>query len=189
MQTTAARVDSYEELPEHIREYVAEHAPSHVAPPADDEEIARLRDEYLGDTPPEGPKSDAPARLSNEEIADVVGHYFSCLRQMEVDELLELFTEDALSWDPVGTPPMRVRDRSTNYFRALSKIFDKMALTEEGIFVSGNEAAVKWNGEAKLRTKDAEIKFDGISVFEISPDGLIQNVRSYWDKPGLMASL
>ena len=189
MQTTAARVDSYEELPQHIREYVEEHAPSHAAPPIDDEEIARLRDEYLGDAPPEGPKSEAPKRLSNEEIAEVVGQYFSSLRLMEVDELLDLFTEDALSWDPVGTPPMRVRDKSTNYFRVLSKIFDKMSLTEDDIFVSGNEAAVRWKGEAKLRRKETEVKFDGVSVFEISPEGLIQNVRSYWDKPGLMASL
>ena len=189
MQTTAARIDSYEELPEHIREYVADYAPSHVAPPADDAEIARLRDEYLGEAPPEGPKSEAPKRLSNEEIADVVGQYFSSLRLMEVDELLDLFTEDALSWDPVGTPPMRVRDKSTNYFRVLSKIFDKMSLTEDDIFVSGNEAAVRWKGEAKLRRKESEVKFDGVSVFEISPEGLIQNVRSYWDKPGLMASL
>ena len=84
---------------------------------------------------------------------------------------------------------MRVRDKSTNYFRVLSKIFDKMSLTEDDIFVSGNEAAVRWKGEAKLRRKETEVKFDGVSVFEISPEGLIQNVRSYWDKPGLMASL
>ena len=189
MQTTAARIDSYEELPAYLRDYVAEHAPSHAAPPVDHEEIARLRDKYLGDAPPARPKSEPPARLGNEKIAEVVGRYFSCLRQMEVDELLELFSEDALSWDPVGTPPMRVRDKSTNYFRALSKIFEKMALTEDEVFVSGSEAAVKWRGKAKLRTKDAEIEFEGISVFEVNPDGLISSVRSYWDKPGLMASL
>ncbi|MBJ19839.1 MAG: ketosteroid isomerase, partial [Deltaproteobacteria bacterium] len=34
-----------------------------------------------------------------------------------------------------------------------------------------------------------ELNFDGVSVFEISPEGLIQNVRSYWDKTALMASL
>ena len=189
MQTTAARFDSYEELPEHLREYVAEHAPSHCAPPADYEEIAKLKDEYLGEDPPEAPKSAAPEQVSKEQIAEVVGQYFSCLRQMEVDELLELFSEDAMSWDPVGTPPLRVRDKSTNYFRALSNIFEKMALTEDDIFVSGTEAAVRWTGVAKLRSKQQEITFEGVSVFEINADGLIQSVRSYWDKHGLMSRL
>ncbi|RTZ89023.1 MAG: hypothetical protein DSY92_09730, partial [Planctomycetota bacterium] len=123
MQTTAARIDSYEQLPEQLREYVEKHAPSHCAPPVDNAEIDRLKQEYLGDHPPEAPKSAAPEQLSKEQIAEVVGGYFSCLRNMQVDELLELFSDDALSWDPVGTPPLLVRDKSTNYFKALSGFF------------------------------------------------------------------
>ena len=189
MQTTAARIDSYEQLPEHLREYVEEHAPSHCAPPVDDAEIERLKLEYLGDNPPEAPKSAPPEQLSKEQIAEVVGGYFSCLRNMQVDELLELFSDDALSWDPVGTPPLLVRDKSTNYFKALSGFFEKMALTEDDMFVAGNEAAVKWTGVAKLRKKDKELTFEGVSVFTVNPDGLISCVRSYWDKKTLMSSL
>ena len=66
---------------------------------------------------------------------------------------------------------------------------EKMALTENDLFVSGTEAAVKWTGEAKLRSKQEEITFEGVSVFEINADGLIQSVRSYWDKAGLMSRL
>lgn len=189
MQTTAARIDSYEQLPEHLREYVAQHAPSHCAPPVDDAEIASLKEQYLGDNPPEAPKSAAPEQLSKEQIAEVVGGYFSCLRNMQVDELLELFSEDALSWDPVGTPPLLVRDKSTNYFKALSGFFEKMELTEDDMFVAGNEAAVRWTGVAKLRTKDKELTFEGVSVFTVNPDGLISSIRSYWDKKTLMSSL
>jgi steroid delta-isomerase len=127
--------------------------------------------------------------LSKEQIAEVVGGYFSCLRNMQVDELLELFSDDALSWDPVGTPPLLVRDKSTNYFKALSGFFEKMALTEDDMFVAGNEAAVKWTGVAKLRKKEKELTFEGVSVFTVNPDGLISCVRSYWDKKTLMSSL
>lgn len=189
MQTTAARINSYEELPEHLREYVEEHAPSHCAPPVDVVEITKLKDQYLGENPPEAPRSAAPEKLTNDQIAEIVGQYFSCLRNMEVDDLLELFSDDALSWDPVGTPPMLVRDKSTNYFRALSSIFEKMSLTEDDIFVAGDEASVRWTGVAKLRSKQEEITFEGISVFAVNPDGLISSVRSYWDKKGLMSSL
>ena len=103
--------------------------------------------------------------------------------------MLDLFSEDALSWDPVGTPPLLVKDKSTNYFRALSSFFEKMALTEDDIFVAGNEAAIRWIGVAKLRSKERELTFEGISVFTVNDDGLISSVRSYWDKKGLMASL
>lgn len=189
MQTTAARIDSYAALPEHLREYVEEYAPSHVGPPVDDAEIEALKEQYLGDQPPLAPKSAAPEKLSREEIAEIAGQYFSCLRNMEVDALLDLFSEDALSWDPVGTPPLLVKDKSTNYFRALSSFFEKMALTEDDIFVAGNEAAIRWTGVAKLRSKERELTFEGISVFTVNDDGLISSVRSYWDKKGLMASL
>ena len=189
MQTTARRFDSYSELPEYLRQYVEEHAPSHVDPPASQEEVEELKEQYLSENPPAAPRSAAPERLSKEQVESVVGSYFSCLRAMEVDELLELFDEAAMSWDPVGTPPMRVRDKSTNYFRALSKIFEKMSLTEDEVFVAGNEAAVRWTGEAKLRTKQVEVSFEGISVFEVNDEGLIQSVKSYWDKATLMGSL
>ena len=82
-----------------------------------------------------------------------------------------------------------MRDKSTNYFRALSSIFEKMALTEDDIFVAGSEAAVRWTGVAKLRSKQEEITFEGVSVFTVNPEGLISGVRSYWDKKGLMSSL
>jgi steroid delta-isomerase len=189
MQTTARCFDAYEDLPETLRDYVDEHAPSHRLPPADNDEIEALKERYLGDAPPTGPKSAPPEKLSKEKIEEVVGSYFASLRIMDVENLLELFDEDAISWDPVGSPQMRVRDRSTNYFGALSKIFEKMSLTEEDVFVAGSEAAVRWNGVAQLRSKQVEVAFSGISVFEINEAGLIQSVRSYWDKPDLMSKL
>lgn len=126
---------------------------------------------------------------TREAIEQVVGAYFSALREMDIECLLELFDENAVSWDPVGSPPMRVRDKSSNYFRALSTIFAKMALSEEEIFVAGGEAAVRWTGVAMLRSNTREVSFGGISVFEINEQGRIQSVRSYWDKPALMARL
>ena len=125
----------------------------------------------------------------NQTIERVVAAYFSALREMDIERLLELFDEDAVSWDPVGSPPMRVRDKSNNYFRALSTIFSKMALREEEVFVAGSEAAVRWTGVAILRTNPREVDFEGISVFEINEQGRIQSVRSYWDKATLMARL
>ena len=125
----------------------------------------------------------------NQTIERVVAAYFSALREIDIERLLELFDEDAVSWDPVGSPPMRVRDKSNNYFRALSTIFSKMALREEEVFVAGSEAAVRWTGVAILRTNPREVDFEGISVFEINEQGRIQSVRSYWDKATLMARL
>jgi len=125
----------------------------------------------------------------NQTIESVVAAYFSALREMDIDCLLELFDEDAVSWDPVGSPPMRVRDKSSNYFRALSTIFAKMALSEDEVFVAGSEAAVRWTGVAMLRSNTREVEFEGISVFAINEQGRIQSVRSYWDKAALMARL
>ena len=64
-----------------------------------------------------------------------------------------------------------------------------MALTEDDIFVCGNEVAVRWTGVAMLRSKPTEVTFEGASVFEVNDDGLIQSIRSYWDKKALMSRL
>jgi len=189
VQTVARRHDSYDTLPEEIRSYVAEYAPNHQAPPKDHAEVQALRDQYLEGTPPSAPQSAPPEKLSDAKILAAVTDYFSALRAMEIDRLLELFTEDALSWDPVGTPPLLVRDKSTNYFRALSNIFLKMALTEDDVFIAGGEAAVRWQGSAILRSNPVELDFEGVSTFEFDEQGLIKAVRSYWDKAGLMSRL
>ena len=189
MQTTARCFDDYEELPESLREYVDRHAPEHRAPPKNHAEIAILKEQYLEEEAPPPPRAAPPKKVSEQQVREVVGAYFSSLRTMDVDRLQELFDEDALSWDPVGSPPMRVCDKSTNYFRALSNIFEKMALTEDDIFVCGNEVAVRWTGVAMLRSKPTEVTFEGASVFEVNDDGLIQSIRSYWDKKALMSRL
>ena len=189
MQTTARCFDDYEELPESLREYIDRHAPEHRAPPKNHAEIAILKEQYLEEEAPPPPRSAPPKKVSEQQVREVVGAYFSSLRTMDVDRLQELFDEDALSWDPVGSPPMRVCDKSTNYFRALSNIFEKMALTEDDIFVCGNEVAVRWTGVAMLRSKPTEVTFEGASVFEVNDDGLIQSIRSYWDKKALMSRL
>ncbi|NQZ96920.1 MAG: nuclear transport factor 2 family protein [Myxococcales bacterium] len=189
MQTTARCFDDYEELPESLREYVDRHAPEHRAPPKNHAEIAILKEQYLEEEAPPPPRSAPPKKVSEQQVREVVGAYFSSLRTMDVDRLQELFDEDALSWDPVGSPPMRVCDKSTNYFRALSNIFEKMSLTEDDIFVCGNEVAVRWTGVAMLRSKPTEVTFEGASVFEVNDDGLIQSIRSYWDKKALMSRL
>jgi len=189
VQTTARRFERYEELPESLRAYVDEYASEHRAPPQDHAEVESLRARYLGDTPVAARKSAPPKKVTVEEIEQVVAGYFSSLREMDIDRLLHLFDEDAISWDPVGSPPLRVRDKSSNYFRALSTIFEKMALSENEVFVSGSEAAVRWTGVAMLRSKTQEVTFQGVSVFEINDQGRIQSVRSYWDKAGLMARL
>lgn len=189
MQTTARCFKDYEELPESLREYIDRYLPTHRLPPVDHAEIEVLREQYLEEPPPAAPRSKPPEGVSEQRVREVVGAYFSCLRTMEVDRLQELFDEDALSWDPVGSPPMRVRDKSTNYFRALANIFKKMALTEDDIFVCGTEVAVRWTGVAMLRSKLTEVFFEGASVFEVNEKGLIQSIRSYWDKTALLSGL
>ena len=189
VQTTSSRFERYVELPESLRAYVDAYASEHRSPPRDHAEVASLGKRYLGSTPPPRGEPAPPKQISSEEIEEVVASYFSALREMDIDRLLELFDEDAMSWDPVGTPPLRVRDKSSNYFRALSTIFEKMALSEDDVFVAGGEAAVRWTGVAMLRSKTEEVSFAGVSVFVVNDEGRIQSVRSYWDKAGLMERL
>ncbi|MBI3940406.1 MAG: nuclear transport factor 2 family protein [Acidobacteria bacterium] len=118
----------------------------------------------------------------------IISEYFAAIRAMDCARWVATFAEDAVSYDPADSPPVRGHENLRRFFTAVTAAFQKVGLTEDHVFVVGNSAAVKWTGQGTGRN-GRDVGFAGIDIIEVNPQGKIQTVRAYWDMAGMLARL
>jgi steroid delta-isomerase len=120
-------------------------------------------------------------------IQKAVADYFAATRAMDTSALVAAFSEDGTSYEP-ATPPASGHEALRQFFEGIMAAFSEVGLTEDNVFITGNEAAVKWTGRG-VGVNGREVMFEGIDVFEINDAGKIQNVWAYWNPAALMSQL
>ena len=126
--------------------------------------------------------------MSTEMIRKVVGEYFAALRAMDAEAWAATFAEDAVSHDPVGTPPHHGRAALREFLSGMIRLCQQFGLTEDHVFIAGDGAAVKWTGRV-LGKNGRAATFEGIDVIEVNEHGKIQTVHAYWDPVPVLAEL
>jgi steroid delta-isomerase len=126
--------------------------------------------------------------MSPEVITRAIRAYFAATRAMDMEAWIATFAPDATSYDPVGAPPTVGHDGLRQFFGAIVGAFEKVGLTEEHVFIAGNGAAVKWTGQGRGKN-GRDVRFEGIDIFELNEEGLIQTVRAYWNPAEVMMQL
>jgi steroid delta-isomerase len=121
-------------------------------------------------------------------VREAVAGYFAATRAMDPEALIAAFAEDAVSHDPVGAVPTQGHKGLRQFYDTIVLAFEKVGITEDEVFVAGNQAAVKWTGRG-VGLNGREVKFEGIDVFEVNEAGKIQRKWGYWDPDRLMAEL
>jgi hypothetical protein len=111
--------------------------------------------------------------------------YFSNLAAMNPEGWLSAFAADAIVCDPVGTPPRKAHEDSEAFFGLLSRVFQRLDISLDHIFLAGGSVAVKWTlqGWAKNGQQGSA---EGISVFALDRESKIQTVSSYWNDAAFM---
>ncbi|MDQ6662863.1 MAG: nuclear transport factor 2 family protein [Acidobacteriota bacterium] len=117
-----------------------------------------------------------------------VAEYFAALRAMDADRWVNTFASDAVSHDPVGVPPHHGHAALRQFLTGVLSLFQTVGLTEEHIFIAGNSAAVKWNGQGVGRNGRA-VTFEGIDVIDCDAEGKIATVRAFWDPGPVIAAV
>ena len=126
--------------------------------------------------------------MSPEVVSNAVKKYFAALRAMDQQAWVNTFAVDAISHDPVGAPPIEGHQKLGEFFQTITAAFKEVGLTEDQVFVAGNEAAVKWTG-AGVSKQGHKVKFEGIDVIEVNEDGKIQTLHAYWNPAEMVAQL
>lgn len=98
----------------------------------------------------------------------------------EIDAIVALFAPDAVAYDPVDQPPHVGTDALRAFFTASHELADSLVLTLTGpIRVTGNEAAFPM--EVVTKIGDLRMAIDVIDVMTFDDDGLITEMRAYWN--------
>ena len=126
--------------------------------------------------------------MSPEVISKAVRAYFAAIRAMDQEAWVDTFAEDAITYDPVGTPPIEGHQKLGEFFQSLTAAFKEVSLIEDQIFVAGNGAAVKWTGRG-ISKQGRKVRFEGIDVFEVNETGKIQTIHAYWNPAEMVSQL
>ena len=121
--------------------------------------------------------------MSHDEVKQVISNYFAATRAMDLETWLQTFAEDAVSYEP-ESPVLKGHTALTQFFQNIKSAFETVGLTEDSLFITGNQVAVKWTGNG-ISKNGRQVKFEGIDVFEVNATGKIQRMWAYWN-PGLM---
>ncbi len=126
--------------------------------------------------------------MSPEIVSKAVKAYFAAIRAMDEQAWVNTFAEDAISYDPVGAPPIIGHQRLAEFFQTITAAFKEVGLTEDEVFIAGNDAAVKWTGRG-VSKQGHKAHFEGIDVFEVNEAGKIQTLHAYWNPAEMVAQL
>jgi steroid delta-isomerase len=126
--------------------------------------------------------------MSPEIVSKAVRAYFAAIRVMDQKAWVNTFAEDAVSYDPVGAPPIEGHQKLGEFFQTITAAFKEVDLKEEDVFVAGNGAAVKWSGRG-ISQRGRKVHFEGIDVFAVNEAGKIQTLRAYWNPAEMVAQL
>ena len=126
--------------------------------------------------------------MSPEVVARTIKEYFAALRAMDQTAWVNTFAENAISYDPVGAPPIEGHQKLGEFFQTITAAFKEVGLTEDQVFIAGNEAAVKWTGKGTSK-EGRSVHFEGIDTFVINEAGKIDRLRAYWNPAEMVAQL
>ncbi len=126
--------------------------------------------------------------MTSENIPTVVARYFTAIGEKNPDAWIACFTEEGTSYEPGAPAPLRGHVALRQFLVAVLGAFEKIAMTEDHVFQSGNRVAVKFTGRGTGKN-GRHVTFEGIDVFEINENGKIQTLWGYWNPAALMAQL
>src|SRR3981081_764438 len=126
--------------------------------------------------------------MTAEAIHKAVAAYYAALRAMDVEAWVATFAVDGVSQDPVSSPPVvghaALRQLAINMWGS----WDNIGPRAQQVFVSGNEAAVKWVGYGRAKN-GREAQFEGIGILTVNDQGKIQSIRAYWEPAQVMTQI
>lgn len=126
--------------------------------------------------------------LNDPRVEAAVGAYFHNVNTRNQGAWVKLFDKSAVVHEPVGASPAEGREGLEQVWQVFTGPFEKLEFNVDEVFYSGSGAATRWSARASS-IEGRGTNFNGITVFEVDSEGLIQTVMSYWDPAAVLIEL
>ncbi len=118
--------------------------------------------------------------MDAEKMKQAIGNYVSRHSAGDVEGVVALFSPDARAWDPVDADPHVGSDGLRAFFGGTHEMVDSLTLSLTGpIRCAGDHAACPLMVHTVMG--DSWIEIDIIDVMTFDDDGLIREMRAYWN--------
>ncbi|MGI9275970.1 MAG: nuclear transport factor 2 family protein [Endozoicomonas sp.] len=120
------------------------------------------------------------SKLNDQHIAAAMQAYVDAVSGDDVEKILELYSDDAIVEDPVGSEPHEGKDALRKFYQQAVDMVEAMEL--EGVV----RAREKW-GACAMRAypKGANMVVQTLDVMVFNDDGLITKMTAYWGQGNL----
>jgi steroid delta-isomerase len=113
---------------------------------------------------------------SPEDNAATVNRYLEFAAKGKVDDIVELYADDATVEDPVGSDVHIGRQAIRGFYSAIPQGDNGTEVVT--LRALGNEVAFFW--ALTISMGDAKMRIDIISVMTFNSDGKIASMKAYW---------
>ena len=118
----------------------------------------------------------ASAPDKTQAITDTVHRYLALIAKGSVDDLVELYADDATVEDPVGGEVHIGRQAIRGFYSAIENVERECELGS--LRVAGNEAAFQFR--LTVTAGDNTIRIEPIDVMVFNDDGKVSAMKAYW---------
>jgi steroid delta-isomerase len=128
--------------------------------------------------------------IAPERVRAVVDAYVDSYRRDDRQACLDLFAPDAEWHDPVGEPPHVGHEGVGKFWDDARVMAESIELVPRDIIVCADQAAMVFEIHVTLRGSDPApaapvnptiMEMDAVEIFTVNDDGLIAELRAYWD--------
>jgi steroid Delta-isomerase len=116
---------------------------------------------------------------SPEQVRAAIDAYAAAYRDNDRDAFLDVFADDGVIVDPVGTPPHVGREARGAFWDTVHQLTERITFDVKDVVICGNEAAMTFGIQAG--SGDSGIVLDAVDIFEVNDDGKVTLMKAYWD--------
>jgi len=126
--------------------------------------------------------------LLDPHLDELIDSYYAAIETQRLADWLSTLSEKVVVHEPAGSLPAEGHAGAGEAWKVLTAPFKTLTFERVKSFFSGSGIAVLWHCRA-LGVNGKSALADGITVFEVDDEGLIETVVSYWDPAALLIAL
>jgi steroid delta-isomerase len=120
--------------------------------------------------------------IAPERVQAVVEGYVDSYKRNDKQACIALFAPDAVWHDPVGEPPHVGHEGISEFWDQGHAMAESIVLVPSDIIVCANQAAMVFQIHVTLAGDTPMVmEMDAVEIFTVGDDGLISEMRAYWD--------